>query len=124
MKINKVWNIKTDLHIGSTAEPFTMVQNDMYAYVLNLKFVRNRRAISSAEDLTGKIFLHFFLPAGEQVVELVDIEYDEATFPIPNEFLLSAGEAYLYIEERENGVVVNNPNNVDFTIQVSPWEVS
>ena len=125
MKINKTWHIYTDLEIGSTAGLFKCVQLDQYSYVIKFRFVRNRRAISQSEDLSGKIFLHFYLPNGEQIVELVDIEYDSGVFPIPNSFLAVAGTASLQVEERDAlNNVINNPNSLEFEIKISPWEVS
>lgn len=121
MKIQKIWEIHTDLHIGSTANAFVMVQNDQFSYALSVKFVRNRRALSMQEELTGKIFLRFFLPQREEWVELVDIEYDEGTFPIPNSYLLHAGSASVQIEEWDGGNLINNPNPLDFIILESPW---
>ena len=122
MKIQKIWEIHTDLRIGSTANLFTMVQNDQFSYALSLKFVRNRRALSTQEDLTGKIFLRFFLPEDSQeLIELVDIEYDEGTFPIPNSYLLHAGNASVQIEEWDGGNLINDPNPLDFIILESPW---
>ena len=84
--------------------------------------MRNRRALSTQEDLTGKIFLRFFLPEdAQELIELVDIEYDEGTFPIPNSYLLNAGNASVQIEEWDGGNLINDPNPLDFTILESPW---
>ena len=87
-KINKTWKIHTDLDIGSTAAKRTFVENDAYSYVLDLSFVKNRRAIADLYELEGTFWLKFFLPnEATMEYEIMDIDGDRAQFPVPIDVL-------------------------------------
>ena len=123
-KIYKIWQVLTDLDIGTKADSPVWIQQDHYAYLIKFTFIRNRRPIANLYDIAGSPFVQFILPNGIQYeYELIDIEEDTATFLIPDELLIEAGMTTMYVgwENQGQRYVLNE---LFININNNPWEVN